>query len=199
MPQPPGHVLSTESLVQRAVAGDRQAFAELYERYLTRVYRYIYYLTGGTADVEDLTAQTFLRAWQKVPDFRPRGHAFVAWLLRIAHNVAVSHLRKRHNEQQGIPSDYQDTSRASHPDQLAQDASEAEKVRAAILALTPAEREVIVLRFVDGLSYAEAAQALGRNVNAIRVAQWRALTHLRSILSEHIERPATAAPGKAKP
>src|SRR3990170_7984877 len=103
MPQPPGPLLSIDSLVHRAVVGEQDAFAELYERYVSRVYRYIHYLTSGAPDVEDLTAQTFLRAWQKIQCFEPRAGSFGPWLLRIAHNLAVSYLRRRHNERPGVP------------------------------------------------------------------------------------------------
>ena len=183
MPQPPGPLLSIDTLVRRAVGGEREAFAEIYERYVTRIYRYIYFLTGSAPDVEDLTAQTFLQAWRRIQRFEPRGYSVGPWLLRIAHNVTVSHLRRRHKERQGIPLDYRDPGRDADPALRLEEQSDADRLRVAIMSLTPIERDVIILRFVDGLSYAETAEALGRKVNAVRVAQWRALMHLRGILS----------------
>ena len=191
MPQPPGPLFALERLVCKAVAGDRDAFAELYGRYVTRVYRYVYYLTGGAPDVEDLTAQTFLQAWQKIGCFRPRGPSFGPWLLRIAHNLAISYLRNGHKQQATLPPEYPDDREGADPTRWVQEEGEAARVRRAILALTPVEREVIILRFVDGLGYAETAETLGRKVNAIRVAQWRALTHLRAILETLPEQPET--------
>src|SRR5213595_3189942 len=80
-------------LVVRAIARDEQAFAELYERHVVRVYRQIYYMVGSAPEAEDLTSQTFLRAWEAIDRYQVRGAPFVSWLLRIAHNLGVSHLR----------------------------------------------------------------------------------------------------------
>src|SRR5438105_3154264 len=92
-----GEATDTEEreLVRRAISGDAQAFAGLYDAYVTRVYRHIYYLVGNSCDAEDLTAQTFLRAWEAIARFEDRGRPIAAWFLRIGHNAALRHLRSR--------------------------------------------------------------------------------------------------------
>src|SRR5687768_6777792 len=89
-------------LVQRAVDRETSAFAQLYDRHVVRVYRHIYYMVNDNREAEDLTAQTFLKAWEAVDRYKERGAPFVAWLLRIAHNLTVSHLRAKrdHSELQ---------------------------------------------------------------------------------------------------
>src|SRR5437773_12440435 len=80
-------------LVLRAIQRDQDAFGELYDRHVVRVYRHIYYMVGNAAEAEDLTAQTFLRAWEAIERYQVRGAPCVSWLVRIAHSVRVSHLR----------------------------------------------------------------------------------------------------------
>ena len=87
-------------LVLRAIQKDQEAFGELYDRHAVRVYRHIYYMVGNAAEAEDLTAQTFLRAWEAVERYQVRGAPFVSWLLRIAHNLGVSHLRSKRESSQ---------------------------------------------------------------------------------------------------
>src|SRR5688500_6341594 len=80
-------------LVHRAIDRDQSAFAELYDRHVVRVYRHIYYLVGDAREAEDLTAQTFLKAWEAIDRYKERGAPIIAWLLRIAHNLTISFLR----------------------------------------------------------------------------------------------------------
>src|SRR5262245_35643174 len=82
-------------LVLRAVERDATAFAELYDRYVVRVYRHIYYMVNDAREAEDLTAQTFLKGWEAIDRYKERGAPIVAWLLRIGHNLTVSYLRSR--------------------------------------------------------------------------------------------------------
>jgi DNA-directed RNA polymerase specialized sigma24 family protein len=76
-------------LVERATGRDAEAFGQLYDMHVVRVYRHIYYLVNSISEAEDLTAQTFLQAWEAMDRYEDRGVPFVSWLLRIAHNLAV--------------------------------------------------------------------------------------------------------------
>src|SRR4051812_36712500 len=75
------------ALVRRAVERDTEAFALLYDKHVVRVYRHVYYLVNKAPEAEDLTAQTFLKAWEAIERYKETGAPFVAWLLRIAHNL----------------------------------------------------------------------------------------------------------------
>ena len=83
--------------VKRAIERDANAFAELYDRHVVRVYRHIYYVVNDRNAAEDLTAQTFLKAWEAIDRYTDRGTPFIAWLLRIAHNQSISYLRGKHD------------------------------------------------------------------------------------------------------
>jgi RNA polymerase sigma-70 factor (ECF subfamily) len=169
-------------LVRRAIDGDTDAFAQLYDLLVVRVYRHVYYMVNETNAAEDLTAQTFLKAWEAMPRYTDRGVPFAAWILRIGHNVAVSYLRSKrdHSELQDI---HIDQKRHNNPDEALREAEDQKAVREAIMQLNEDQRQVIVLRFVEELDYAEVAGLVGKSISAVRVIQHRALGNLRKILA----------------
>jgi len=165
-------------LVLRAIQKDQEAFGELYDRHVVRVYRHIYYMVGNAAEAEDLTAQTFLRAWEAIERYQVRGAPFVSWLLRIAHNLGVSHLRSKRESSQ-LHDGIVDEKMRRDPESAYQQTAEEELVREAILKLREEQRQVIILRFIEDLDYREVAEIIGKSVAAIRVIQHRALNALR--------------------
>lgn len=165
-------------LVLRAIQKDQEAFGELYDRHVVRVYRHIYYMVGNAAEAEDLTAQTFLRAWEAIGRYQVRGAPFVSWLLRIAHNLGVSHLRSKRESSQ-IHEGIVDQKAQRDPESAYEQTADEELVREAILMLREEQRQVIILRFIEDLDYKEVAEIIGKSVAAIRVIQHRALNALR--------------------
>ena len=135
-------------LVLRAIQRDQDAFGELYDRHVSRVYKHIYYMVGNSAEAEDLTAQTFLKAWEAIPRYKERGAPFVAWLLRIAHNLTVSHLRSR-REHSELDEGFVDSKRMRNPEEALVQSTEERSVREAVLQLRDEQRQVIMLRFVE--------------------------------------------------
>jgi RNA polymerase sigma-70 factor (ECF subfamily) len=165
-------------LVLRAIQRDQDAFGELYDRHVVRVYRHIYYMVGNAAEAEDLTAQTFLKAWEAIERYQVRGAPFVSWLLRIAHNLGVSHLRAKRETSQ-VHEGIVDDKMRRDPESAYQQTAEEELVREAILKLREEQRQVIILRFIEDLDYREVSEIIGKSVAAIRVIQHRALNSLR--------------------
>jgi RNA polymerase sigma-70 factor (ECF subfamily) len=170
-------------LVLRAIQKDQDAFGELYDRHVVRVYRHIYYMVGSPAEAEDLTAQTFLRAWEAIERYQVRGAPFVSWLLRIAHNLGVSHLRSKRESSQ-LHDGIVDDKLRRDPEWVYQQTAEEELVHAAILKLREEQRQVIILRFIEDLDYREVAEIIGKSVAAIRVIQHRALNSLRKQMKQ---------------
>jgi RNA polymerase sigma-70 factor (ECF subfamily) len=164
-------------LVLRAIRRDSAAYGILYETHLDRVYRYVYYRVGSTAEAEDLTEQVFLKAWEAIERYEARGVPFIAWLYRLAHNLVVDHYRARRPT---MP--LEDVAEAEEPGANTLDAVEseldAEEVRLAVRKLSPEHQQLIVLRFVEGMSHAEVAQITGKTEGATRVVQYRALQSL---------------------
>lgn len=174
-------VTDERMLVQRAIGRDSEAFAELYDRHVVRIYRHVYYIINDQKEAEDLTAQTFLQAWEAIGRFQPRGAPFASWLLRISHNLAVSHLRARKGDAQ-LHESFVDDKLPRNPEAVVERQAEEERVRQAVLRLGDDQRQVIILRFVEELDYKEVAEILGKSVAAVRVIQHRALCALRKIM-----------------
>jgi RNA polymerase sigma-70 factor (ECF subfamily) len=169
------------------MARDQAAFAELYERYVEQVYRYTYYRTANRADAEDLTEQVFLQAWAAIDRFRWQGKPFLAWLYAVAHNAVVDWRRR------AAPSDSLDAGELPM-DIASQTAAremtqwmDAELLARAISRLTPEQRQVITLKFVDGFDTAEVARLMDKREGTIRALQLRALQSLRRVLERQGE------------
>ena len=158
------------------------AFAALYEEHVGRIYRHVFYLVGSKAEAEDLTSQTFLQAWKAIGRYQDRGQPILSWLLTIAHNLVVTKWRNGH-KQTTLDGYIPSTDTYVQPEQAYIAEYESREIQAAILRLKPLERQVILLRFVEGMDYPETAQTLGKTVNAIRVLQYRALRSLRQVMS----------------
>ena len=170
-------------LVERARAGDRQAFGELYDRYAALTYRHIHCMVSDRQGAEDLTAQTFLHALQAIGRYEERGIPFQVWLLRIARNLAINHWRFHRNHPCGNHGSEEGRSMLS-PESFCEAKLLEDEVWAAVQQLKGDQRQVIILRFLDGLSYADVAQVLGKSIGAVRVIQYRALSALRRALED---------------
>ena len=173
-------------LASRASQGDRNAYGELYERYLEKIYRYIFYKVGRRDEAEDLTSQTFLKAWDAIADYEWRNHPFGAWLFRIAHNLVVDYHRARRESVALDDASPQLEQRASRdevrPERVLAELLTMDRVRVAIGRLTEEQQQVLILRFFEGLSTGEVAELMGKRRGAIRGLQFRALSALRDLL-----------------
>jgi len=170
-------------LVERATARDQGAFAQLYDQHVVRVYRHIYYMVSDAREAEDLTAQTFLKAWEAIDRYKERGAPFVAWLLRISHNLTISYLRSRRDHSE-LDEGFVDSKRGGNPEESLEQATDERSVREAVLRLRDEQRQVIMLRFVEELDYREVAAMIGKSVPAVRVIQHRALGNLRKLMQQ---------------
>jgi len=177
--------MPTESeLFQRATQRDAQAFGELYQRYLKQIYRYIFYRVGNATEAEDLTEQTFLKAWEAIGRFREQGVPFIAWLYRLAHNLVIDYRRTRH-QAVSLETACDTMDQAVSPEELAAVRLDVAALQQAIARLTPEQQQVIILRFVQGLSHGDVAVIMGKNEGAIRGLQHRALESLHALLDRN--------------
>lgn len=171
-----------DSLIERARQGDAAAFGELYERYLSSVYRYIAYRTARQDVAEDLTAEVFLNAWKAIERYTRRGYTFRAWLLRIAHNEVIDHYRTHRKESTLSEEDLQIPSFAG-PDLFAELRADHIALARAVRRLPEQWQQLILLRFVEELSFEEIGIILGKRSGACRLMQHRALARLRELLA----------------
>lgn len=172
------------ALVERAVRGDTTAFGTLYQLHLDAIYRYVYLRVGNQADAEDLTEQTFLKAWEALPRYKHRGYPFSSWLYRIAHNLVVDHHRRRKPVLSAPQSDrvVRDNAQPTILDQVIR-AEEAQTLASAIAQLSEEQQQIVILRFVEGLKHAEVARIMDKSEGACRIMQHRALVALNRLLT----------------
>jgi RNA polymerase sigma-70 factor (ECF subfamily) len=170
-------------MIKRAIAGDQDAFGNLYQNHMDAIYRYIFFRVGDTNDAEDLTEQTFLRAWESLPGYRPGEHPFSSWLYRIAHNLVVDHHRRRRPtaEIDSIEQNSNLENQAGAFNHLTQ-AEDTIVLAQAIRQLPDEQQQVIILRFIEGLSHNEVAHILNKSDGACRMIQARALAALNDQL-----------------
>ncbi len=171
-------------LVLRAAQGDKAALAEIYERYQPSVYAYTFYRVGEQTLAEDLTADVFVRVAEKAYTFVDQGRPLLAWLYTIARNVIADHYRRKGSTvllplEESLTTDPSDPSSTGTERCLTQ----ADLV-AALGRLTEPQRQVIVLKFVEGRSGAEVAAILGKTEPVVKSLQHRALAALRRALQK---------------
>lgn len=170
-----------ESLVRRAQQRDEEAFAQLYEAYFDKIYRYVALRIGNKTEAEDMTQQVFLNALQSISSFKWKGIPFSAWLFRIAHNQVVDYFRKQ-TKQATAPLDESLASSDSNPQLMAEHKLDIEQLVSATKRLTEAQREVIGLRFAGELSIARVAKVMGKSQGAVKALQHSAIVALRKAL-----------------
>lgn len=174
---------SEEALVKRAVQRDRVAFTTLYHNCVVQVYRHVHYRVSALADVEDITQEVFIRAWKAIDRYKFRGAPFAAWLITIARNLIADHYRaKKKLASSERVEDFSSIAEVD-PQVDAEVVLNQIYVRRAIFKLKKEKQKVILMRFIDGFSYAEIAKTLNKSEGAIRVIQYRALKELRQILT----------------
>lgn len=167
-------------LIERARA-DPEAFGVLYERYVDRIYSYVYYRTGNHADAEDLTAKTFYRAMQHIRRYQDRGLPFSAWLYRIAHNLVANWHRDRSKRQMVSLDELHSLTVGEGPERAAEKRERAELLLRVIRGLPPERQELLILKFVEHLSNAEIGKIMGRSEGAIKSLYHRTLLSLREL------------------
>jgi RNA polymerase sigma-70 factor (ECF subfamily) len=173
----------SEASEAELIAGAKEsseAFGALYERYVDRVYNYIYYRTGNHQDAEDLTARTFFRALKHIGRYRDRGAPFSAYLYRIAHNL-VANWHRDTKRRQVLPFDELITSavRREEPPAVAEDREVQDRLLRAVRCLAPDRQELLILKYVEQMTNADIAQVMGRTEGAVKSLYHRTLISLR--------------------
>ncbi len=174
-----------EDILARASQGDRDAFGQLYERYVERIFNYVYYRTGNTHDAEDLTARVFQRAMNHIKNYTDRGVPFSAWLYRIAHNLVANWHRDRSRKQE-IPLDDMPIlpSKGDHPEKNLVRSQEQDALLRMIRKLPGERQNLLILKFVENMSNAEIGQIMGRSEGAVKSLYHRTLLALREQLED---------------
>lgn len=178
---------------------DRQAFGLLYERYLPKIYSYVYHRTGNSHDAEDLTAKVFQRALGHIGGYEDRGLPFQAWLYRIAHNLVANWHRDQGRRKIIALDDYVAHSlRSEAPDRLAEENQEREQLMEAVRRLPEDRQQLLLLKFIEQMSNAQIGQIMGRTEGAVKSLYHRTLSALREDLGSRQEGDAVGRLGDGK-
>src|SRR5580698_3641048 len=194
-PAPP--VFDESALVANAKAGDTQAFSDLVKQYERKIYRLAKHITQNDEDAEDVLQETFLKAFEHLPDFQGQSK-FYTWIVRIAVNESLMKLRKRKSDR-SVPLDEPvDTGEDTvvreiavweeNPEQKYSREELGQILDEAVQGLRPAFRTVFVLRDIEELSTEETSEALGISVPAVKSRLLRARLQLREKLTRFFKR-----------
>ena len=176
---------SDADLVRRAqTTEDQEAFAALYRRYVTLVYRYFYARTGDVQQAEDLTAQTFVAALEGLARYRERG-TFAGWLFTIAARRLADHFRHRPTVRWDDVADR--ISSTPPPEASVEHTEQMTRLAHAMQALSPGRAQAVALHFFGELSLGETARVMGRSKVAVKSLIHRALRDLREKLDDDRE------------
>ena len=167
-------------------AAGTSAVGELYDRYHESIFRYIWARVSDQQLAEDLTGDVFTSMVVNLPKYRSIGTPFQAWLYRIARNLIIDHRRKASSRKEWQFDEVINNSAAEEdPTLIVEDQITVEDVQAALGELKPLKQDVIILRFIVGLSINEVASILGRTISSVKVTQHRALKELRLKLESY--------------
>jgi RNA polymerase sigma-70 factor (ECF subfamily) len=188
-PDPSDAAAEVWALVEQAQGGDSEAFGRIYDRYVDTVFRFIYFRVGNRQLAEDLTSDTFLRALKRIGSFTWQGRDLGAWLVTIARNLVADHFKSGRYRLEVTAGDVLDADREDRgpegsPESAVVDHITNVALLTAVKRLNPEQQECIVLRFLQGFSVAETAQAMGKNEGAIKALQYRAVRALARLLPD---------------
>jgi RNA polymerase sigma-70 factor (ECF subfamily) len=188
-PDPSDAAAEVWGLVERAQAGESEAFGLIYDRYVDTVFRFVYFRVGNRQLAEDLTSDTFLRALKRIGSFTWQGRDLGAWLVTIARNLVADHFKSGRYRLEVTTGDVLDADREDRgpegsPESAVVDHITNVALLTAVKQLNPEQQECIVLRFLQGFSVAETAQTMGKNEGAIKALQYRAVRALARLLPE---------------
>ena len=168
-------------LVRESKSGDAEAFTRLYDGYVERLYRYIYFRISDEIATEDLVSQVFLKAWQNLDRYKIGSAPFIAWLYAIARNLVIDQYRSQREmvsleEVVALPSDMQS------PDEVAQLHFDLEAMRDSLQALSGDQQQVLILKYIAGLPNENIAKIMNKREGTIRGLQMRGL----QVLARHM-------------
>jgi len=167
--------------VKSAIAGDKEAFGELYRIFLNKIYRFTYYLVGDEFSAEDITQNTFLRAWKGLANFSMNSGTFQSYLYTIARNLVIDTQRKKKAYSLTGLEDVIESK--EDPEIEVWKGQVSEKVHQALADLETDDQQIIILRFFEEMQFDEISKVVGSNSGAIRVKVHR----LMGILKQKLE------------
>lgn len=169
------------ALISRAKAGDKQAFAEIYALFYSRIYRFVYFLIYDPQLAQDLTQNTFIKTWNALPSFSLEKGTIQAFIFAIARNLVIDHQRKKKAVSLDVVGEI--NSKENLQDNLVNKEQKKELFKA-LSVLNQYEKQLIILRYFEDLSMLEIAEIVDKQEGAVRVRIHRVLKKLKDELEK---------------
>lgn len=170
-----------KKLIERAQLGNKDAFGRIYELFFSKIYRFIYFSLGDKELSEDLAQNTFLRCWRSLQSFSDTKGSFQAFLFTIARNILIDWYRKK---KEVSLEKVEDPASLENIESEAVKKEEKEIVWNALLRLKEFEKQVVILRYFEELSFADIAKIVGKKETAVRVKLHRTLKKMKHYLEK---------------
>jgi len=170
-------MVNQEHLIKQCQAGNLDEFTGLYDEFFDKIYRFIYYKTHHRETAEDLTSQTFVKALEKINTFDFNKGMFSSWIYRIARNKVIDYYRTRK-----IEFDIDDVWNLGKDENMARDMDNLDKLKQVskyLKELKPEQREIVIMRIWDGLSYREISEIIGQSQDNCKMIFSRVINKLR--------------------
>lgn len=173
----------TEDRLVALAKNDPEAFGELYQRNVDRVFNYVFYRIGNVAEAEDLTARTFYQALGNIHRYVDRGAPFAAWLYRIAHNLIANYHRDRARWRVASLDNLEISDTSADRPERAVEATERRRALMSAIQRQPEDRQrLLILKYAQRLSNEEIGRLMGRTESSIKSLYFRTLKALRADL-----------------
>ncbi len=176
--------MKEEELIKKAQNGEVEAFGQIYDLYITKIYRFVFIKVNRKVDAEDIASQVFLNAWQHINNFQFQGFPFSSWLYKIASNAVIDFYRTQKHHENIDSVDADAISDTPETDKNLDQEFEIEIVKNALKKLEPDQQNLLIMKFIEDLPNKEIAEILGKTEGAVRVIQHRALKQLKKQLDE---------------
>ena len=184
------NIITEKYLLFKARNKDPEAYSKIYDLYVDKIYRFVFFKVNSKEDAQDLTSEVFLKTWQYIISGKDINN-LNAYLYKVARNLVIDHYRK--SVQKDVSLDALDQSgenlqidvkSAIQSQEILEDKIQMEKIQDKLQDLKNEYREIIILRYVDGLSITEIAEIVEKKKGAVRVILYRAINALRELMGE---------------
>lgn len=173
--------MDINSLVRRAIKGDRGAYGEIYRHFQSKIYRFVYFQVYEREEAVDLTQETFLRVWKAMPEFHTESGTFQSYLYRVAKNLVIDNFRKKRDiSLSQIP---EMEIRAEFEDEIDRQLN-AKMVISVLNHLSGDEKQIVILRYFEELPFADISRIMDINEGTLRVRIHRILEKLKNCLNK---------------
>ena len=172
------HMMSEAQLIKECQNGNLDRFAEIYDAYVNKIYRFVYYRTNHKETAEDITSVVFMKSMNKISSYSFEKGTFSSWLYKIARNSVIDYYRSKKDVDD--IDDFWNLGEDNNLDRRVDANMKLDEIKEYLKKFSDEQREIIIMRIWDGLSYKEISEITGKNVGALKVTVSRILKKIKN-------------------